>query len=337
MKYLTRKRSTISVLLMINVAKKKGISQELCLNDTGITDDMLTGSRVEINPEQELKLIENLVDQQIEQRLGESLAVEIGEHYHLTTYGIFGFAISTSPNVRSAIEVGLSYLPLTFAFSQFRMQEEGDLGYMVVDADHIPEKLRRFVIERDMTAMLCMHREIFGQTMPLEGLELQWASSENKELYLPIYPKQPSYQQDENRVIFNRLLLDLALPTANEQSRKILLAQCQDLLQKRHAENSVALKVRNCILSRIDQGSDMDSIASELCVSLRTLRRQLNSEGTSFRALIDEVRETLAIQLIQETALTMEQVAVRLGYSDTANFFHAFKRWTGYPPKHFRK
>jgi AraC-like DNA-binding protein len=107
-------------------------------------------------------------------------------------------------------------------------------------------------------------------------------------------------------------------------------------LQKRHAEDSVALKVRNCILSRIDQGSDMESVASELCVSLRTLRRQLSNEGTSFRALLDEVRETLAIQMLEETALTMEQIAVRLGYSDTANFFHAFKRWTGFPPKHFR-
>jgi len=332
MQHLTRKRSTISVLLMINVAIKNGISQELCLSGTGITADMLTDCGVEISPEQELKLIENLVDQHV-----ESLAVEIGEHYHLTTYGIFGFAISTSPNVRSAIDVGLSYLPLTFAFSQFRMQEEDNLGYMVVDANHIPEKVRRFVVERDMTAMLSMHREIFGQTMPLEGLELQWGSSENKELYLPIYPKQPSYQKNENRVIFNRLLLDLVLPTANEQSRKILLAQCQDLLQKRHAENSIALKVRNSILSRIDQGSDMESIASELCVSLRTLRRQLSSEGTSFRALLDEVRETLAIQMLEETALTMEQIAVRLGYSDTANFFHAFKRWTGHPPKHFRR
>lgn len=338
---LTRKRSTISVLLMINVAESKGISAETCLKDTGITSAMLADSHIEINPEQELKLIENLVDQQsdlqTEQPLEESLAMEIGRHYHLTTYGIFGFAVSTSPNVRSAIEVGLSYLPLTFAFSQFRMSEDDNLGYMVVDADHIDEKVRRFVVERDMTAMICMHREIFGQVMPLEGLEFQWQAPVNRERYLAIYPNQPGYQLNENRVIFNRLLLDLALPTANEQSRKILLAQCQDLLQKRHAENSVAIKVRNSILSRIDQGSDMESIANELCVSLRTLRRQLSTEGTSFRALMDEVRETLAVQMIEETALTMEQIAVRLGYSDTANFFHAFKRWTGYPPKHFRK
>jgi AraC-like DNA-binding protein len=333
---LTRKRSTTSVLLMINVAGKKGISREVCLKDTGITDEILADSRSEINPEQELKLIENFVDLQNDNQVDGAFAVEIGQHYHLTAYGIFGFAVSTSPDVRTAIEVGLNYLPLTFAFSQFRMVEEHNLGYMVVDADHISEKVRRFVVERDMTAMLCMHQEIFGQVMPLEGLELQWQGGANSELYHCIYPGEPRYQQIESKVIFNRTLLDLTLPTANEQSRTMFVAQCQDLMQKRHEETGVALKVRNYILGNIDQKISMDAVAHQLCVSLRTLRRQLKEEGTSFRILTDEVRETLAVHLIQETALTMEQISIRLGYSDTANFFHAFKRWTGYPPMHYR-
>jgi AraC-like DNA-binding protein len=336
MLHLTQKRSTTSVLLMINVAKTKGISSELCLKGTGITTEMLMDAGTEISPDQELKLIENLVDQQDAQLVDASLAVDIGLHYHLTTYGIFGFAISTSQTVRGAIEVGVGYLPLSFAFSKISLREEGGIAYLVVDADHIAEKVRRFVVERDLVAMVSMHREVFGQNMPLEALNLQWPEGAEN-LYNSIYSARPSYLQTENSVAFNRILLNIPLPTANEQSRKMLLAQCQDLLQKRHAGNSVALKVRNCILSRIDQGSSMEAVASELCVSLRTLRRQLSHEGTSFRALMDEVRETLAIQLLEETALTMEQIAVRIGYSDTANFFHAFKRWTGYPPKHFRK
>jgi AraC-like DNA-binding protein len=321
---------------MINVAKRMGISREQCLNGTGITDEMLVDNRIEINPEQELKLIENLVDEEANESLNKSFAVEIGGHYHLTTYGIFGFAISTSLSIRSAIEIGVGYLPLSFAFSAIFLREEEHDAYLVLDAEHIPEKIRRFVIERDLAAMVNILQEVSGQNMPLEALNLMWPESgENR--YQNIYSNEPSYSKSENSVAFNRLLLNTQLPTANEQGRKILLAQCQDLLKKRHSENSVALTVRNCILSRIDQRGAMESIASDLCVSLRTLRRQLSSEGTSFRALMDEVRETLAIQLIQETAMTMEQISIRLGYSDTANFFHAFKRWTGRTPKQYRQ
>jgi AraC-like DNA-binding protein len=336
MQNLTRKRTTTSVLLMINVAKRKGISREQCLNGTGITDEMLVDNSIEINPQQELKLIENLVDEQVNQSFNESLAVDIGGQYHLTTYGIFGFAISTSISIRSAIEIGVGYLPLSFAFSTIFLREEEKYAYLVLDAEHIPEKVRRFVIERDLAAMVNILQEVSGQNMPLEALNLMWSESDEN-LYHNIYPNKPSYCQSENSVAFSRLLLNTQLPNANEQSQKILLVQCQVLLQKRHAENSVALTVRNCILSRIDEGGAMEAIASELCVSLRTLRRQLSSEGTSFRALMDEVRETLAIQLIQETAMTMEQISIRLGYSDTANFFHAFKRWTGRTPKQYRQ
>lgn len=332
MKHLTRKRSITSVLLMLNVVEKYGATRAQCIAGSGLTAELLTEKNIEIDSQQELKVIENIVDQ----KLGESLAVEIGSHYHLTTYGILGFALSTSPNVRAAVEVGLNYLPLTFAFSQFRMLEKGELGYMIVDAGQVSEKVRRFVVERDMTAMLYMHREIFGQVMPLEGLEFQWQSPEKPTLYQTIYTQEPNYCQDENRVIFNRQLLDLTLPTANEQSRAMLVGQCQDLLQKRHRENGVAVKVRNHILANLDQNINMEHIAELQCISLRTLRRQLHNEGTSFRALMDEVRESLALHLIRETTLTMEQIAARLGYSETANFFHAFKRWTGKTPKQCR-
>jgi AraC-like DNA-binding protein len=81
----------------------------------------------------------------------------------------------------------------------------------------------------------------------------------------------------------------------------------------------------------------MQAVADELNLDPRTLRRRLDSEGTSFRGLVAEVRETLAIELLSNTGLTVEEVAVRLGYADTASFTHAFIRWRGKPPSHFRR
>lgn len=330
------KRSAASVLLMINVAEKYGIRRQACLAGTGLTIESLQNALTrqdEIYSEQELSVIENIV----EHNNNSALAIEIGRHYHLTTYGIFGFALSTSPNVRAAIEIGLNYLPLTFAFSQFKMTEVGELGYMSVEATQVAPKIRRFVVERDMVAMLSMHQEIFGLTIPLEGIEFQWPASSDANIYTSMFSQFPRFNQNENRVIFNKQLLTLALPTANEKSRAMFVAQCQDLMQQRHHKDGIAFKVRHYLLANINQGVRMDDIAAEQCVSLRTLRRQLKEEGTSFRILTDEVREMLSIRLIQQTTLTMDQIAARLGYSDTANFFHAFKRWTGYPPKHFRR
>jgi AraC-like DNA-binding protein len=67
------------------------------------------------------------------------------------------------------------------------------------------------------------------------------------------------------------------------------------------------------------------------------LRRHLDREGTSYRSLFDEVRDTLAVEMLGAAGLTVAEVATRLGYAEPASFTHAFTRWRGTPPSHYRR
>jgi len=69
----------------------------------------------------------------------------------------------------------------------------------------------------------------------------------------------------------------------------------------------------------------------------RTLRRQLRLQNTSFRELSDELRVHVALRYLRETTMTMEDIGFALGFSDSANFRHAFRRWTGKAPHEFRR
>ena len=44
----------------------------------------------------------------------------------------------------------------------------------------------------------------------------------------------------------------------------------------------------------------------------------------------------LAIEYLRKTRMTNDEIASRLGYSDAANFRHAFRRWTFRQPSDFR-
>ena len=68
----------------------------------------------------------------------------------------------------------------------------------------------------------------------------------------------------------------------------------------------------------------------------RTLRRRLEAQGTSYRLILAEVRRRLAIEYLRKTRMTTEEIASRLGYSEAANFRHAFARWTGKSPHDYR-
>jgi AraC-like DNA-binding protein len=66
------------------------------------------------------------------------------------------------------------------------------------------------------------------------------------------------------------------------------------------------------------------------------LRRKLREEKTSFRNVVDELRMQMAIRYLRDTDLTVEDIAESLGFSDAANFRHAFRRWTNAAPGQFR-
>lgn len=69
---------------------------------------------------------------------------------------------------------------------------------------------------------------------------------------------------------------------------------------------------------------------------VRTLRRRLAGEGVAYEGLVDEVRSTLAEELLKVTSLSLEEVAQRLGYSEPPAFTRAFRRWHGMPPSVYR-
>ena len=112
--------------------------------------------------------------------------------------------------------------------------------------------------------------------------------------------------------------------------------QCQQLLAQRYQQGSIAAKVRQRLLQQVGHFSNMELLADTLSMTSRTLRRQLLIEGTSYRELLDEVRQMLAEQWLTLGGLSQEQISERLGYSETSNFSHAFKRWTGKTPAQFR-
>lgn len=77
------------------------------------------------------------------------------------------------------------------------------------------------------------------------------------------------------------------------------------------------------------------TVAAELKLSERSLRRRLTEEGTSFRDLLQDARKERAQTILSKPGMSLSVAAEQLGYSDTAAFSRAFKEWTGMSPGRF--
>jgi AraC-like DNA-binding protein len=103
-------------------------------------------------------------------------------------------------------------------------------------------------------------------------------------------------------------------------------------------EQTVAVRAGNLIAKRLGRTSvAIDMVAAEMNTSVRSLRRHLTDEGTSFRQMLQEHRRAMIEAVLRSDSARLSDLANRLGYSDSAVLSRAFKAWTGVSPRAYRK
>jgi len=327
-------RAPMSALLLTRLGAEHGVDASTCLAGTGMSERVLHDPGTTVTARQELTVIANLV-RALPDEL--SLGLEAGVRYHLTTYGIWGYAMISSRSWRSAIDVGLRFVDLTFAFTSIRARDEGIRRDMVFAAPEVPMHLRRFVVERDSAAVQTMQQELVGGAAPVERITFAFPERPGDvERYTALFGVRPEFGGSENVMTFDQDVLDRPLPQANEHTAAIAQEHCRRLLDERNARTGLAGRVRDHLLARPSAPPDIDRVAAALHMSERTLRRKLADEGVSFRGLLDEIRERLAEELLVAGGLSVAEVAERLGYLEVSSFSQAFRRWKGVGPRAFR-
>jgi AraC-like DNA-binding protein len=327
-------RPPMSVQLLIRLGADHGLSARVCLESTGLAEEGLSDTGATVSARQELTIIANLL-----RALGDppGLGLEAGIRYHLTTYGIWGFAMISSPTWRSAIDIGLKYLDLTFAFTRIQARDRGEEFHLVLDTPDIPLALQRFVIERDSAAIQTIQHELFASPIHLREVSYAFAAPEpGAGRYAEIFGVMPTFGAPECAVGIPPEILDLPLPQANEHTTAIAREQCRQLLARRPARAGVAGRVRDQLLARTAAPPDAEQVAAALHISERTLRRRLAEEGVTFRGLLDEIREQLAEEFLVTGGMSVAEVAQRLGYVEVSSFSQAFRRWKSVGPREFR-
>ena len=79
--------------------------------------------------------------------------------------------------------------------------------------------------------------------------------------------------------------------------------------------------------------ASVDIIANKLGFSRQTLFRRLKAEGATFEKVLDELRHKLALHYLSGKKVSVNETAYLLGFSESAAFSRAFKRWTGSSPR----
>lgn len=103
------------------------------------------------------------------------------------------------------------------------------------------------------------------------------------------------------------------------------------------AETGFADDIRRLLRTRImSRRCSADDMAGLLAIHRRTLTRRLKDGGSGYRTIANEIRFEIARQLLEDTMVSLSQIAAALGYSEASAFSRAFRRWSGRTPTAWR-
>lgn len=143
------------------------------------------------------------------------------------------------------------------------------------------------------------------------------------------------FDAEQNAVVFAIDWLRRPIAGADAELHRLFKAQI-DVLELAHGSDFQE-QVRALLRSLLIAGhASADRIAEIFSMHTRTLRRRLNACGTSVQLLIDEGRFEIARQMLMDTDMEIQRIAVTLEYADASAFTRAFRRWSGVTPSQWR-
>lgn len=319
--------------VMIGFAASQGVDRETCLLGTGISEQALHDGEALVTRAQEMRLVENLM---LALPDVPALGFQLGLQYNLATFGIWGFALRTSRTLREALARAMRYLPLSTAYCHVYRIDEGEHFGIGMDAEAIPHHLRQFLLERDMATAVHLLRELSLSSIGIAALEFRSLPEGHGPAIRDMCGLTPGAPGERNAILVDAELADRPLATYDPHLVRMLDDQCRQRLERLQTGN-LAGQVRQKLHGPLGLVASLDEVARELALSPRSLRRKLDQEGTSFRTLVEDERRQLALQLLSASDMKLDELAIHLGYTDTASFTRAFRRWMGCSPGEYRQ
>ena len=179
---------------------------------------------------------------------------------------------------------------------------------------------------------------LVAEVIPLKAIHFDYESPAHQQEYRLLYPGPCHFNQTTNTLVWPREVLDWPIRRNKNQLKAFLKEVPLPWFRKqRYVENITDQVIRFLEDSPGDKLVSIETIAKNLNMTSRTLRRRLAAEGNNFQSLKDNVNRDRAIYWLSQEDISVAEVSLRCGYTEPGAFIRAFKQWTDVSPGDYRK
>jgi len=261
--------------------------------------------------------------------------IEAGRMLQPSNLHALGYGLMASSTLRDFCKRVENYYRLVSQAADFRHYEEDDVA--VLEARNITSDVCHETQDAYVTFMVRFMRVLYQKPLDPIWVEMLRPCPEGgPQPYLDYFNCPTRFDCEFVRIALDPRVMDEELHGGNAelalQNDEVVIRYLQEM-----DKSDIVNWVRGLIIKNLSSGTlSKTSIASQLHMSPRNLQFKLAAQDTSYQEILDTTRRELALAYIEQRRVAITEIAYLLGFTDSANFTRAFRRWTGKSPSEFR-
>jgi AraC-like DNA-binding protein len=265
-----------------------------------------------------------------------NLSFKLGEWANPHSLGILGYLLLHSKNIGETLQKLCKYYPLIGQTLRPELAETKNRYKLsfCIKYGHELLPLGKYQAEIHLSAALSLLNKVASKKITPEYATFRHEKPADLSEYERIFGEKLYFCEDENAIIFSKEALEVETIHQNPSLLKIFEDEAQKSLGL-YFHGDLKDEVAGIVLASMDELEfSLEKVAAKIGMHPRSLQKKLKENGTSFAAILSEVRQKLAIHYISK-GVDATTIAVCLGYSELSAFLRAFKKWYGMSPKEY--
>ncbi len=329
-------RKNIAVRQVVRVlqgAARSGADIPSLLATAGIQRSLLDDPDARIERETFIRLMLAVMQQTQDEFLGFGQ----GRKSKPGTFSMMAHAVINCSNLEKAVQRGLKFYELFDLEVRCTLVRDGELAELRVSANPRLD-FREVIIESLIFLSVRFMSWLVGKAIEPERVELDFERGGKEDDYRSLYNCPVEYGQSISRLVFRRDYLDLPLVQNEISLSKFLKDSLAQLLEGNIHNVGLPAQIRAIISKEYGNNfPDFSEICEKLNMTPQTLRRRLKEGNTSYQEIKDTIRKDASIYYLSKPELSIDEIALLMGFSEASSFHRAFKKWTGKTPSVYRR
>ncbi|WP_447748305.1 AraC family transcriptional regulator [Pseudomonas nicosulfuronedens] len=321
---------------VLDTAEQYGCDGDTLLREVGLARERLADPILRIPMHQLRSLLELAARMSGLPHFG----LLVGAGVRPGTYGVLGYVQMTSATLGESMSMIRRFGKIVFDSPSSQTHIAIEQGQVLLEDHRITElePYSAYLQEAVLAGWLAFGRWLIGSTAPTTAVQMMHPALGDPAIYERFFGCPVEFSAPRNALVFPEVMLAARIQGADPRTHKSLLLEADLQLGRSYAPLSVIGRLRALLIEQMPGGEvSLESLASQLAMSPRTLQRKLAAEGDSFTQVLETMRLELADHYLRRTDSSVMEIALMLGFSQASAFSHAFRQARGISPADFRK